>query len=336
MRPIAVSLGEPAGIGPEIIIKAWERRAAERLPPFFVCGDLLLGAPTGVGFTSFTFTNSQAASRALEGRTPPDYALHVVNAPLTTAAQPGIPDPANAAGVIAALDEAIDACIAGDASALVTAPIQKSTLYAAGFSYPGHTEYLAAKFDGPPEPLMLLVGGGLKVALVTIHVPLKDVAALLTTDAIVRKGRILARGLEADFAIAQPRIAVAALNPHGGEAGALGREEIDIIAPAVERLVREGINARGPFPADTLFHEGARTNYDAVLAMYHDQALIPLKTLDFKTGVNVTLGLPIVRTSPDHGTALDIAGKGLADPSSFIAALKLAGEIAARRTARTA
>ena len=233
-----------------------------------------------------------------------------------------------------AIDDGVRMCIEGHASALVTAPIQKSTLYDAGFQYPGHTEYLEAKFAGEkvaPESLMLLVGGGLKVALVTIHVPLKDVAPLITQSAIARKGKILAKGLTQDFGIARPRIAVAALNPHGGEDGALGREEIDIIAPAVRALASKGVDARGPFPADTLFHEGARAKYDAVLCMYHDQALIPLKTLDFFGGVNVTLGLPIVRTSPDHGTALDIAGKGIANPASFIAALKLAAEIAERR-----
>jgi 4-hydroxythreonine-4-phosphate dehydrogenase len=322
-------MGEPAGIGPEIILKAWQRRA-EGVPPFFVFGDHRLFAELG-----------QAANVPVTLLATIEDAAKIFGASLPVcgigfqgAVKFGHPDVRHAPAVIQAIDSAVSHCMGGDASALVTAPVQKSTLTAASFQYPGHTEFIAARTAGTetaPDPLMLLVGGGLKVALVTIHVPLKDVAALITQAAIVRKGKILVAGLKTDFGISRPRIAVAALNPHGGEAGTLGREEIEIIAPAVRLLAQKGIDAAGPFPADTLFHEGARTKYDAVLCMYHDQALIPLKTLDFKTGVNVTLGLPIVRTSPDHGTALDIAGKGIADPSSFIAALKLAAEIAARR-----
>jgi 4-hydroxythreonine-4-phosphate dehydrogenase len=327
LRPIAISMGEPAGIGPEIILKAWRARHEAKLPPFFVCGDPRLFVELGQAAkvpVKLLATGEDAAEIFLAS-----LPIHGIG--FLGEVKFGHPDARHAPAVIAAIDTAVSLCMGGDASALVTAPIQKSTLYAAGFSYPGHTEYLAAKFDGPPEPLMLLAGGGLMVALVTVHVALKDVAPLITQAAIVRKGKILAQGLKTDFGNTSPRIAVAALNPHGGEAGTLGREEIEIIAPAVRLLAENGIDVAGPFPADTLFHEGARGRYDAVLCMYHDQALIPLKTLDFKTGVNVTLGLPIVRTSPDHGTALDIAGKGVADPSSFIAALKLAAEIAERR-----
>lgn len=333
MKPIAVSMGEPAGIGPEIILAAWRARAEQRLPPFFVCGDarLLIEVGHATGDSAFAVTSIKTGTLPTDWV---DISLPVLNVPLAARPVAGELNPANGRATIAALEAATNACIDGYASALVTAPIQKSTLYEAGFRYPGHTEYLEAKFAGEktaPEALMLLVGGGLRVALVTIHVPLKDVAPLITQSAIVRKGQILAHGLRQDFGITSPRIAVAALNPHGGEDGALGREEIDIIAPAVRTLASKGIDAKGPFPADTLFHEGARAKYDAVLCMYHDQALIPLKTLDFFTGVNVTLGLPIVRTSPDHGTALGIAGKGIANPSSFIAALKRAAEIAERR-----
>ena len=332
-RPIAVSMGEPAGIGCEIILKAWRARKTDSIPPFFICGDASLVSQRGDARSCLSFRTARAAILSLEQTDWQNSPLHVVNVPLAAAVETGRPNPINAPGVVGALDAAIEACLAREASALVTAPIQKATLAAAGFAYPGHTEYLAAK-TGANEPMMLLVGGGLKAALVTIHVPLKDVPSLLTVDAIVRKGRILAQGLRADFGIARPRIAVAALNPHAGEAGTIGREENLIIVPAVAALAGAGIDARGPFPADTLFHKGARAKYDAVLCMYHDQALIPLKTLDFQSSVNVTLALPIVRTSPDHGTALDIAGKGCADPTSFIAALRLADEISARRETR--
>lgn len=331
-RPIAVSMGEPAGIGPEIILKAWMAQAAEGIPPFIVFGiphlfeQLAKAASVPVALISSSKEAALRFGEALPVFSGMGYRGEIV---------PGQPSAATAPCVLLSLERAITSVREGSARAMVTAPIQKRVLAGPAFPYPGHTEYLAAKCatggGAPPEPLMLLVGGGLKVALVTVHAPLRDVPGSLTEAAIVRKGEILARGLQTDFGIAAPRIAVAALNPHAGEAGMLGREEIEIIAPAVARLAEKGIDAKGPFPADTLFHESARANYDAVLCMYHDQALIPLKTLDFRTGVNVTLGLPIVRTSPDHGTALDIAGKGVADASSFIAALKLAGEIAARR-----
>jgi 4-hydroxythreonine-4-phosphate dehydrogenase len=336
MKPIAVSMGEPAGIGPEVILKAYAAREREKLPPFFVCGDLRLfaelGKPLGV---EATLAEIADVERTFAEKLPVDgCGLH-------GSVDPGHPNRDHARAVIGAIDAAVSHTMEGDASAVVTAPIQKATLTAAGFKYPGHTEYLAAITAGPeaanvPEPVMLLVGGGMRVAPLTIHVPLKAVPGLITQTEIVRKGRILADGLRKDFGILRPRIAVAALNPHAGEAGTIGDEEATIIAPAIKLLAENGIDARGPYPADTLFHEAARARYDAVLAMYHDQALIPLKTVDFTTGVNVTLGLSIVRTSPDHGTALNIAGKGVADPSSFIAALKLAAKIAERREAAAA
>lgn len=321
-------MGEPAGIGPEIILKAWARRA-EDIPSFIVFGfpDLLRVTGKALGIPVVASPSSAGAIQQFAAALPVFSGLNFRGQVI-----PGEPSAASARHVILSLERALGSVVGGETSALVTGPIQKATLTAAGFPYPGHTEYLAAKTGGR-EPLMLLVGRGLRVALVTIHAPLRNVPALITQDAIIRKGRILDAGLRTDFGIARPRIAVAALNPHAGEGGTIGTEERDIIAPAVHTLVQAGIDARGPFPSDTLFHEGARAKYDAVLCMYHDQALIPLKTLDFRSGVNVTLGLPIVRTSPDHGTALDIAGKGIADPSSFIAALKLAAEIAARRAA---
>jgi 16S rRNA (adenine1518-N6/adenine1519-N6)-dimethyltransferase len=269
MKPIAVSMGEPAGIGPEIILAAWRAREEQNLPPFFVCGDdrlfRELGLPFGINVKLMQSPNDVGSD---------PHTLFVGNTWLRGQVEPGHPSRGDAGAVLSVLECAVDYCREGSASALVTAPIQKSTLYDAGFKYPGHTEYLEAKFAGEkiaPESLMLLVGGGLRVALVTIHVPLKDVAPLITQTAIVRKCQILAKGLTQDFGIAHPRIAVAALNPHGGEDGALGREEIDVIAPAVRALASKGIDARGPYPADTLFHEGARAKYDAVLCMYHDQ-----------------------------------------------------------------
>jgi len=250
--------------------------------------------------------------------------------------EPGSPDSANGAAVLSSIERAVALVQAGECTALVTNPIQKSALYEAGFGYPGHTEYLAALADMESEPVMMLAGGGLRVVPVTIHLPLRDAIETLSTEMIVQCGRVTAAGLKADFGIDQPRLALAALNPHAGEGGSLGMEEIEIIAPAAAILAREGYSVIGPLPADTLFHAAARSRYDAVLCMYHDQALIPLKTVDFDTGVNITLGLPFVRTSPDHGTALDIAGTGKADPSSLIAAMKTAVEMAGYRASRQA
>ena len=248
---------------------------------------------------------------------------------------PGRPDPANAPAVITAIERAVTLVRSQQASAVVTNPIQKETLYDAGFAYPGHTEFLGA-LAHVTHPVMMLAGPDLRVVPVTIHLSLVDALAALSTAAIVTCGRAAAAALTRDFGIARPRLAVAALNPHAGEAGAMGHEERDIIAPAVAALAAQGIDVSGPAPADTLFHAGARTRYDAVLCMYHDQALIPLKTLDFERGINITLDLPFIRTSPDHGTALDIAGRGVANPASLIAALTTAGAMAARRAAQPA
>jgi 4-hydroxythreonine-4-phosphate dehydrogenase len=255
--------------------------------------------------------------------------LPVLDHPLPRPAVPGSADPANAESIIAWIETAARQALAGEASALVTAPIAKAPLYEAGFTFAGHTEFLA-EITGA-QAVMMLAAQDLRCALVTIHEPLANVPGLLSQERIVSVGKTTADAIARDFGVARPRLAVAALNPHAGESGALGREESEIIAPAVRTLQDLGVDARGPFPADSLFHPAARSGYDAVLCMYHDQALIPVKMLDFWGGVNVTLGLPIVRTSPDHGVAFEIAGKGVARPDSLIAALRMAAEIAARR-----
>ncbi|HEX7969710.1 MAG TPA: 4-hydroxythreonine-4-phosphate dehydrogenase PdxA [Stellaceae bacterium] len=329
--PLALTMGEPAGIGAELTLLAWQRRGAAAPPPFFVIDD-----PARLERLAMALGWSVPV-RAVAG--PEDVAmvfpeaLPVVPVALRRPVTVGRPDPANAPAVIEAITTGVALTAQGRAAALVTNPIQKEALYAAGFRHPGHTEFLA-ELAGGAEHAMMLACPELRVVLVTIHLPLREALAALSTEKIVAVGRIAAAGLARDFAIARPRLAVAALNPHAGEHGALGREEIDIIAPAVAALRAAGIAADGPAPADTLFHPAARRRYDAVLCMYHDQALIPLKTIDFARGVNVTLGLPFIRTSPDHGTALDIAGTGKADPTSLVAALKLAGEMAERRAAQ--
>jgi 4-hydroxythreonine-4-phosphate dehydrogenase len=328
--PLALTIGEPAGIGGEITLKAWLARKAENLAPFFVfdvperlerlAATLRLDVPIHV---------IAAPEEAL--------AVFATSLPVLPIALPhpvvaGKPDPANAPAVIAAIASAVDFVRRGRAAAIVTNPIQKETLYAAGFRHPGHTEYLA-ELAGGLTPVMMLAGPGLRVVPVTIHQPLRAAIAALRTADIVTAGKITAAALQRDFGIAHPRLAVAGLNPHAGENGTIGREEIDIIAPAVEALRALGIDVTGPAPADTLFHAAARRRYDAAICMYHDQALIPLKTIDFDRGVNITLGLPFIRTSPDHGTACDIAGKGIANADSLIAALALAGTLVQRRVA---
>jgi 4-hydroxythreonine-4-phosphate dehydrogenase len=333
MTPLALTMGEPAGIGGEIALAAWRRRA-EGVPPFFLLdAPERLAALAGALGWSVPITAIAAPEEADAA-----FADHLPVLPiaLPRPVRAGHGDAGNAGAVIAAIDAAVAFARAGRAAAIVTNPINKQILYSAGFKHPGHTEYLAELAGGGAQPVMMLACPGLRVVPVTIHLPLREAVAALTTDAIISTGRITAAGLRRDFAIARPILAVAGLNPHAGESGALGREEIDIIAPAIAALQGEGIAAEGPFPADTLFHEAARRRYDAVLCMYHDQALIPLKTIDFDSGVNVTLGLPFIRTSPDHGTAFDIAGTGRANPTSLIAALKLAGEMAARRAGNRA
>jgi 4-hydroxythreonine-4-phosphate dehydrogenase len=329
-------MGDAAGIGPEIALQAWRDRSGEDIPAFALYADieLMRAVARSAGLDPATaiapVANASVAAEIF------DEALPVVPVALATPAIAGKPDVANGAATILSIQSAVAEVASGHASAVVTNPISKSVLYGAGFTHPGHTEYLgvlAKEFwpSEPAEPVMMLASTKLRVVPVTIHIPLKDVSVLLTTDKIVRCARILNASLKKDFGIDKPRLAVAGLNPHAGEDGALGSEDRDIVRPAVDLLRAEGIDASGPFAADTMFHAAARETYDAALAMYHDQGLIPIKTLSFDDGVNVTLGLPFVRTSPDHGTAFAIAGKGIASASSLKAALKLAREMSARR-----
>ncbi len=331
--PLALTMGEPAGIGGEITLKTWSARAEAGLPPFFVFDDpdRLAHLARALGWqVSIAVIAAPEEAAAVFAR-----ALPVLPIALPRPVVPGKPDSANASAVIGAIAKAVDLVQRGRAAALVTNPIQKETLYAAGFSHPGHTEYLA-ELAGGVTPVMMLLCRELRVVPVIVHHPLAELIALLRTETIVTAGRITADALQRDFGIARPRLAVAGLNPHAGENGTLGREEIEIIAPAAAALRAMGIDASGPAPADTLFHAAARARYDAALCMYHDQALIPLKTIDFDRGVNVTLGLPFIRTSPDHGTACDIAGKGIANPASLVAAIELAGALAKRRVGEPA
>ncbi|TDH60931.1 4-hydroxythreonine-4-phosphate dehydrogenase PdxA [Dankookia rubra] len=319
--PLALTMGEPAGVGGEIAIKAWHQ-LRQTGPGFFLIDDAerLSGAPVR------RIEHPEQAAAAFAG------ALPVLHRPLPARSVPGRLDPANAPAVIAAIDEAVALAKAGRAAGIVTNPIQKSALYAAGFAHPGHTEYLAEIAGTGVPPVMLLACPELRVVPVTIHEPLRQAIARLTPDLIVECARLTAAGLRRDFGIAAPRLAIAGLNPHAGEDGTIGTEDRDIVAPAVAALRAEGIDARGPVPPDTMFTAKARPGYDVALGLYHDQALIPIKTLDMTGGVNVTLGLSIVRTSPDHGTALDISGRGVAHPGSLVAAIRLAAEIAAHRS----
>ena len=321
MQPLALTMGEPGGVGGELALKAW---AAPGVPTFFLAGDAgwLAGIDPAVPVREISRPGEAA-------QVFPD-ALPVLPLPLTAPVRPGTADPAHAPAVIASIERAVAAVHAGGASAVVTLPIQKESLISTGFAHPGHTEFLAA-LTGSRRPVMMLVGKDLRTVPMTVHIPLSGVADQLTASLVEETARIVEHALRADFGIAAPRLALAGLNPHAGEGGALGPEENTIMAPAAARLRREGIDIRGPLSADTLFHAEARARYDAALCPYHDQALIPVKMLDFHNTVNVTLGLPIVRTSPDHGTALDIAGTGRARPDSLIAALKLAHEMAERR-----
>ncbi len=314
-------MGDPAGIGPEITCGAWRALHAEG-PAFFVIADPALFADAGVPIRAIAEPEEALSCF-------PD-ALPILPLALAAPARPGKPDPANAPSVIAAIERAVALTRAGRAAALVTNPISKSVLYAAGFPHPGHTEFLAA-LTGAATPIMMLASPLLRVVPVTVHLALRAALLSLTTAAIETAGRITAAALREDFALPSPRLAVAGLNPHAGEGGAMGDEEETLIVPAITALRAAGIDAFGPLPPDTLFTARARAGYDAALCMYHDQALIPLKTLDMDGGVNVTLGLSIIRTSPDHGTAFDIAGQGRADPASLIAALRLAATLRANR-----
>lgn len=324
-----MSVGDPSGIGPEIALAAWKHRKELGVPPFYLLADPALIAARGhlVGAdVPITETTPEEAYAAFVG------ALPVVPLTARFLDTVGHPDPVNAEGVIEAIERAVADSLAGRAAGVVTCPIAKKPLYDAGFGFPGHTEFLAhlaTRHTGQTvTPVMLLAGPELRTVPVTIHIPLAAAPKVLTSGLIVETARITARDLTARFGIEAPRLAVAGLNPHAGEGGSMGREDLEIVAPAVEELRAAGIDARGPLPADTLFHPRARTGYDVAICMYHDQALIPAKTLAFDEAVNVTLGLPFIRTSPDHGTAFDIAGRGIARPDSLIAALKLAAELA--------
>ena len=302
--PILVTMGEPAGIGPEIALGAFE----------------LLGGR--IGNRPLWLVGAKSVF--------PGHGEALVPTAADVKAVPGKPDPANNAAVIEAIERATRACLDGEAAALVTAPIHKAVLLETGFSYPGHTEFLG-HLTKAPRAVMMLASEKLKVVPLTIHMPLAQVPAAITRDAILETAEIMLASLSRDFGLTRPRLAIAGLNPHAGENGMLGREERDIVAPAVAVLKAAGHHVIGPLSADTLFHEEARKSYDAVLTMYHDQGLIPIKTLSFWDGVNVTLGLPIIRTSPDHGTAFDIAGQGKADIRSMVAAIRMAAAMADAR-----
>ena len=329
-QPLALTLGEPAGIGPDITLAAWVRRRELDLPPFYVIGDPQCLAERARRL-SLDVALETVAPNAAAAAFP--RALPVVALDLPVTAKPGQPDASSAPIAIASIDRAVADVLAGAAAAVVTNPVAKSVLYKGGFSEPGHTEYLAKlsfeRTGNPAWPVMMLWSPEVAVVPVTIHVPYKEVPQRLTRDLIFETGRVVAHDLANRFGIARPRLAVAGLNPHAGEDGAMGKEDATVVRPAIERLVADGIDARGPLPADTMVHDAARRTYDAALCMYHDQALIPIKTLAFDHAVNVTLGLPFVRTSPDHGTAFDIAGTGKADSSSLVAALRLAARLAA-------
>ena len=329
LPPLALSLGDPAGVGPELIAAAWAQREEAELPPFFVAGgaDVLRAAAAQRGLAvpvAELFHPNEAFEHF-------GYAL-----PVLVGADghysPGKPDQAGAELALASLTEATGLTLRGEAAALVTAPIAKALLAEVGFDFPGQTEFVAAACSyAPGDAVMMLAGPQLRTVPLTVHVALSAVPGLITPALIERKARIVAMALLRDFGIANPRIAVAALNPHAGEQGRMGREDDEVITPTIARLAAEGISITGPHSADGLFTKHMRGSYDVALCMYHDQALIPLKTLDFESGVNVTLGLPVIRTSPDHGTAFGIAGSGTADPGAMIAAIRMAGECAERR-----
>ncbi|MGY4569955.1 MULTISPECIES: 4-hydroxythreonine-4-phosphate dehydrogenase PdxA [Bradyrhizobium] len=328
-QPLALTSGEPAGIGPDITLAAWLRRRELDLPPFYLLGDR---ASLGERAKALGLAVELAEVSAEEASATFARALPVVATGKAATARPGQPDGTSADAALASIRQAVADVAAGKASAVVTNPIAKNVLYRAGFRHPGHTEFLAelaASGGHAPQPVMMLWSPALAVVPVTIHVSVREALAQLSTDLIVSTARIVVADMKARFGLAAPRLAIAGLNPHAGEDGTLGMEDVEIVAPAVEILRRDGIAVRGPLPADTMFHAAARKTYDCAICMYHDQALIPIKTVAFEDAVNVTLGLPFIRTSPDHGTAFDIAGTGKANPSSLIAALRLAARMAA-------
>jgi 4-hydroxythreonine-4-phosphate dehydrogenase len=334
MPALALTIGEPAGIGSDIALAAWSMRRERDLPAFYLIADpehiAARAQQIGLRVALETVTPEQASGRF-------DIALPIVPLAERATAAPGRPDETSTSVSLASIQRAVRDVVDGRASAIVTNPIAKAVLYRAGFTDPGHTEYLARlaheMMGVTATPVMMLWCPDLAVVPVTIHVPLRAVPELLTTDLIVETGQIVAHDLKQRFGITAPRLAIAGLNPHAGEDGLIGDEEARVIRPAIDRLAGLGIAVRGPLPADTLFHAAARRTYDAALCMYHDQALVAIKTLAFEDAVNVTLGLPFVRTSPDHGTAFDIAGTGRASPESLIASLKLAAQLAAHETA---
>ncbi|WP_301090608.1 4-hydroxythreonine-4-phosphate dehydrogenase PdxA [Sphingomonas sp.] len=327
LAPLAVSMGDPAGVGPEVIAKAWAARSIAALPRFFAVGDAR--AIERVWKGPVAKINDL---REVDGAF--DQALPVLTVEDAGEITPGEPDADGARCALHSLELAVGLARSGAARALVTGPVSKAQLYDIGFNYPGQTEFVAERFGVAREnAVMMLAGPSLRVVPMTTHVALADVPGLLSIDLIIAKARATARGLRRNFGIEKPRLAFAGLNPHAGESGALGHEEIEVIEPAIAILREEGIAAVGPFAADTMFHARARSHYDAALCCYHDQALIPLKALHFDDGVNITLGLPVVRTSPDHGTAFPLAGQNQAEPGAMIAAILMAAEAAAHRAA---
>ena len=327
--PLALTIGDPAGVGPELAAAAWSLRDAEGLSPFFVVGSARVveeaARRRGITVPVCAIKTPDEVAECFDGALP---VLDLAELPYT----PGEPDDAGASLALNALATATGLVRSGAASALVTGPIAKSRLARVGFDHPGQTEFVAQACGISPEnAVMMLAGPSLKVVPITVHVSLRAVPDMLTTELIRSRAAIAASGLSRDYGIASPRLAVAGLNPHAGEDGRMGSEDHDIVAPAVAALRAAGIDAFGPLPPDTMFHAEAREGYDVAICMYHDQALIPMKALDFDAGVNVTLGLPIIRTSPDHGTAFGIAGSAKARVGPTIAALRMAGECAARR-----
>jgi 4-hydroxythreonine-4-phosphate dehydrogenase len=328
--PTAVTMGDPAGIGGDVTLMCWTQRHALGLKPFFILDDPdrldNLSRTLGLDVKVQTIETSDEAASVFE------HALPVMPLSAEVKAVPGQSDSATAPFVIESLDRAVDFALQGQVSAVVTNPIHKASLYAAGFTHPGHTEYLAARAadhtSANVHPVMMLACTEIRVVPITIHTSLRQAIDDLTTDLIVQTARICAHDLKENFGLTIPRLALAGLNPHAGESGNMGQEEIEIIQPAIDILRDQGINCLGPLSADTMFHATARLSYDVALCMYHDQALIPIKTIDFDNGVNVTLGLPFIRTSPDHGTAYNIAGSGNASPNSLAAALKMATDMA--------
>ena len=328
--PLAVSMGEPAGIGPDLVLQLYAERAGNGVSPFIVFGqaEFLQSRARRLGLDLAIRNAAPTEAAAIFAE-----ALPVVEIDGLVPDKPGEPTPMSAAVVVGAIAAAANATLTGACRGLVTGPIHKAALYATGFKYPGHTEYLAALCAGggaPKLPVMMLAHGDLRAVPLTVHVPLAQVPRLVTTELLMTTAHTLAHDLRTRFGIAEPRLAVCGLNPHAGENGGIGMEELNLIAPAIAELVFNGLNIEGPFSADTLFYPPHWRQYDAVIAMYHDQALIPIKTVAFEEAVNVTLGLPIVRTSPDHGTAFDLAGTGKASAASFLAALRLADQLTAQ------